>query len=112
MRYFSFFSEKEINLKINLDRDSSESENQAFSKAVHRILSTLLMAAVLTLLVKYQFDCGILKMVGLEKQDFWPRINILKVDDLRFVKKCQNCTFKVKNQPNFFKKKFHLRISI
>ena len=36
-------------------------------------------------------------MVGPKKQDFWPRINILKgsIDELRFVKKCQNCTFKV-----------------
>ena len=36
-------------------------------------------------------------MVGPKKQDFWPRINILKgsIDELRFVKRCQNCTFKV-----------------
>ena len=27
---------------------------------------------------QYQFDCGILKMVGPKKQDFWPKINILK----------------------------------
>ena len=27
---------------------------------------------------KYQFGCGILKMVGPKKQDFWPKINILK----------------------------------
>ena len=26
----------------------------------------------------YQFSCGILKMVGTKKQDFWPKINILK----------------------------------
>ena len=26
----------------------------------------------------YQFGCGILKMVGPEKQDFWPKISILK----------------------------------
>jgi hypothetical protein len=25
-----------------------------------------------------QFGCGILKMVGPKKQDFWPKINILK----------------------------------
>ena len=25
---------------------------------------------------KYQFGCGISKMVGPKKQDFWPRINI------------------------------------
>ena len=31
-------------------------------------------------------------MVGPKKQDFWPRINILKgsIDELRFVKRCQN----------------------
>ena len=29
---------------------------------------------------KYQFGCGILKMVGPKKQDFWPKINILKVN--------------------------------
>ena len=28
--------------------------------------------------VKYQFGCGILKMVGPKKQDLWPKINILK----------------------------------
>ena len=27
---------------------------------------------------KFQFGCGILKMVGPKKQDFWPRINIFK----------------------------------
>ena len=27
---------------------------------------------------KYQFGCGILKMEGPKKQDFWPKINILK----------------------------------
>ena len=27
---------------------------------------------------QYQFGCGILKMVGPKKQDFWPKINILK----------------------------------
>ena len=26
----------------------------------------------------YQFGCGILKMVGPKKQDFWPKINILQ----------------------------------
>ena len=25
----------------------------------------------------YQFGCGILKMVGHKKQDFWPRMSIL-----------------------------------
>jgi hypothetical protein len=41
-------------------------------------------------------------MVGPKKQAFWPRINILKgffffksFDELWFVKKCQNRTFKV-----------------
>ena len=40
---------------------------------------------------------------GAKRQDFWQRINILKgicfkqksVDELRFVKKCENFTFKV-----------------
>ena len=27
---------------------------------------------------KYQFGCGIMKMVGPKKRDFWPKINILK----------------------------------
>ena len=27
---------------------------------------------------QYQFGCGILKMVGPKKQDFWPKIYILK----------------------------------
>ena len=27
---------------------------------------------------EYQFGCGILKMVGPKKQDFWQKINILK----------------------------------
>ena len=43
-----------------------------------------------------QFSCGILKMVGPKKQDFWPRIK--SVDELPFVKKCQNRTFKVNFQ--------------
>ena len=62
------------------------------------------------------FGCGILKMVGPKKQDLWPRINILKgfkkkktVDELWFVKKCQNRTFKVNFQcqksTEFFQKK-------
>ena len=54
-------------------------------------------------------------MVGPKKQDLWPRINILKgfflklVDELRFIKKCQNCTFKVnfgcQKSTDFFQKK-------
>ena len=28
--------------------------------------------------LQYQFGCGILKRVGPKKQDFWPKINILK----------------------------------
>ena len=35
-------------------------------------------------LCKYQFGCGILKMVGPKKQDFWPKINILKGNKLYF----------------------------
>ena len=27
--------------------------------------------------IQYQFGCGISKMVGPKKQDFWPRMNIL-----------------------------------
>ena len=55
-------------------------------------------------------------MMGPERQDFWPRINILKgkkyeksVDELWFVKKCQNRTFKVNFQfqkSNNLKKSF------
>ena len=54
-------------------------------------------------------------MAGPKKQDFRSRINILKgffknsVDELRFVKKWQNCTFKVnflcKKINQFFSKK-------
>ena len=32
----------------------------------------------------YQFGCGILNMVGPKKQDFWPKINILKRKPLYF----------------------------
>jgi len=56
-------------------------------------------------------------MVGPKKQAFWPRINILKgnlkkksFDGLRFVKKCQNRTFKVnfgcQKLIEFFQKNF------
>ena len=61
-------------------------------------------------------------MVGPKKQEFWPRINILKglflkfVDELRFIKKCQNCTFKVNFQcqksTDFFQNKLRLRPNI
>ena len=30
---------------------------------------------------QYQFGCGILKMVGPKKQEFWPKINLLKGND-------------------------------
>ena len=64
-----------------------------------------------------------LKIVCPKKQDFWPRINILKeflnksVDELWFIKKCQNCTFKVdfrcqKSTEIFQKKKLRLRPNI
>ena len=62
-------------------------------------------------------------MMGPKKQDFWPRINVLKgfffiksVDELRFIKKCQNCTFKVnfrcQKSTEFFQKKLRLRPNI
>ena len=57
----------------------------------------------------YQFGCGILKMVGPKKQDFWPRINGSSKSAKIVLSKS---IFDVKNQPNFFKKHFHLRISI
>ena len=34
-----------------------------------------------------QFGCGILKMVGPKKQDFWPKINILKENHYIFRKR-------------------------
>ena len=61
-------------------------------------------------------------MVGPKKQGFWPRINILKgiffnfVDELWFIKKCQNCTFKVnfraQKSTEFFQKKVRHRPNI
>ena len=47
-----------------------------------------------------QFGYGISSMVGPKKQDFWPKINILKeiyyiFEWNEFTKKCQNLTFKV-----------------
>ena len=59
-------------------------------------------------------------MVGPKKQDFWPKINILKeiffVDEKRFIKKCQNCSFKVNFQcrksTEFFQNKLRLRPNI
>ena len=55
-------------------------------------------------------------MVGPKMQDFCPRISMLKeyffqsCDELWFVKKCQNCTFKVnfgrQNIIEFFQKIF------
>ena len=69
-----------------------------------------------------QFGCGISKMIGLKKQDFWPRINILKgyfflnSVDYSSSKSAKivlsKSIFNVKNQLNFFKQNFHLRISI
>ena len=67
--------------------------------------------------------CGISKMVSLKKQDFWPRINILKgffftksIDELWFIKKCQNLfskvNFRCQKSIEFFQKKKNLRISI
>ena len=38
----------------------------------------LVKAANFSLPSKYQFGCGILKMVDPKKQDFWPKINIFK----------------------------------
>ena len=52
---------------------------------------------------EYQFDCGISKMVGPKKifgqestysKDFFFKSG----DELWFIKKCQNCTFKVNFQ--------------
>ena len=61
-------------------------------------------------------------MVGPKKQEFWPRINILKglffkfVDELRFIKKCQNCTLNVnfhcQKSTEFFQNKLRLRPNI
>ena len=73
-----------------------------------------------------QFGCGILKMVGPKMQDFCPNMNMLKgffkqsCNELWFIKKCRNCTFKanflcqklVLSKTNEIKKKNHLRISI
>jgi hypothetical protein len=59
-------------------------------------------------------------MVGPRKQDFWPRINILKgiktkfFDELQLSKSAKvvlsKSIFDVKNQSNFFKKIFYLKI--
>ena len=57
-------------------------------------------------------------MVGFKKQDFWPRINILKgfffksVVELWIIKKWQNCIFKVnfrcQKSTEFFQKNLGL----
>ena len=63
-------------------------------------------------------------MVGLKKQEFWPRINIFKgfekkkkiINELRFIKKCQNFNLKVNFQcqksTDFFQKKLRFRPNI
>ena len=62
-------------------------------------------------------------MVGPKKQDFWQRINILKgfffsklVNELQFVKKYQNLTFKVnfvrQKSTNFFQKNSFKNINL
>ena len=38
----------------------------------------------------YQFGCEILKMVGPKKEDFWPKINILKGN---------HCTLRIRGVP-------------
>ena len=46
---------------------------------VHSFKSiTLAPKEIMAIIHYYQFGCGISKMVGPKKQDFWPRINILK----------------------------------
>ena len=70
---------------------------------------------------KYQFDCGILKMVGPKKARFLAKnqhtqiIFFLSINELKFVKKCKivlsKSIFNVKNQP-IFSKRNQIRISI
>ena len=46
---------------------------------VHSFKSiTLAPKEIMAIIHYYQFGCGISKMVGPKKQDFWPRINIIK----------------------------------
>ena len=63
---------------------------------------------------QYQFGYGISKMVGPKMQDFWPRINMQDYfkkpcNELWFIKKCRNRTFKVnflcQKSTEFFQKK-------
>ena len=68
-----------------------------------------------------EFSCGILKMVGPKKQDFWPRImgNFCLKNPLMNYGSSKSAKivlsksiFDVKNQLNFFKKKLRLRPNI
>jgi hypothetical protein len=63
---------------------------------------------------KYQFSRVIAKMGDPKKQAFWLRINIL--DELQFVKKYQNRTFKVnfrcQKSIEFFQKKISKNINL
>ena len=46
-------------------------------------LSPSLSKRIYATSLQYQFGCGISKIVGPKKQDFWPRINILKGKKLK-----------------------------
>ena len=43
-----------------------------------------------SMLSKYRFGCGILKMVGHKKQDFWSKVNIIKE---------KNCILRIRGAP-------------
>jgi hypothetical protein len=55
-------------------------EEFGFSISNCQILITVLLVYCESqpYIVKYQFSCGISKVVGHKKQDFWPKINIIK----------------------------------
>ena len=84
--------EKEVNLedlgsklknlereKLKLVRDLEQwNGEQSKLDTFERENRDLMQVCAILYILQCQFGCGILKMVGPKKQEFWPRINILK----------------------------------
>ena len=76
--FTNFHNKSDCLLQNKQTNDYKDKVRETCLKLVKRFVKIRIRNGCISRYVKCQFGCGILKMVGPKKQDFWPKINILK----------------------------------
>ena len=76
--FTNFHNQSDCLLQNKQTNEYKDKARETCLKLVNRFVKIRIRNGCIFRYNKYQFGCGILKVVGPKKQDFWPKINILK----------------------------------